>query len=233
VECVWRIEAAAPIRDYPVRPDGCLDILYSRTGGLQVVGTMTTERRFELSAGAVMAGIRFRPGMARAFIGVSPAELTDRTAAFDDVMGRAARTLQARLDDAPSADQCLTVLATALPVPDQPSPNPVQQAIAAIAHTRGQADLDRIAAQANLSPRQFRRRCREESGLTPKRLCRVLRFRHAATLAESGSRSRPDWAAIAAEAGYFDQAHLVRDFREFTGRTPMSVFSNTAPAALA
>ena len=38
------------------------------------------------------------------------------------------------------------------------------------------------------------------------------------------------WAAIATDAGYFDQAHLIRDFHEFTGRAPVSVFSNTAAA---
>jgi AraC-like DNA-binding protein len=81
-----------------------------------------------------------------------------------------------------------------------------------------------------MSERQFRRRCLEESGLAPKHLCRVLRFRRACELGERGL----PWGLIAAEAGYFDQAHLIRDFREFTGATPMgartnvSVFSNTA-----
>jgi AraC-like DNA-binding protein len=75
-----------------------------------------------------------------------------------------------------------------------------------------------------MSDRQFRRRCLDESGLAPTQLCRVLRFRRACAL---GRRGLP-WGLIAAEAGYFDQAHLIRDFREFTGVTPMSVFSNTA-----
>jgi AraC-like DNA-binding protein len=75
-----------------------------------------------------------------------------------------------------------------------------------------------------LSPRQFRRRCLEESGLTPKRLSRVLRFRHACRIARAAKR--PNWSDIALEAGYFDQAHLIRDFHKFTGLTPMAVFSN-------
>jgi AraC-like DNA-binding protein len=75
-----------------------------------------------------------------------------------------------------------------------------------------------------MSARQFRRRCREESGLGPKHLSRILRFRRACRLAQCGE----SWPQVAVEAGYFDQAHLIRDFREFTGSTPVSVFSKTA-----
>jgi AraC-like DNA-binding protein len=78
-----------------------------------------------------------------------------------------------------------------------------------------------------MSERQFRRRCVEESGLAPKQLCRILRFRHACELAAA---RRAGWAAIAADAGYYDQAHLIRDFHEFSGGAPVSVFSNTAAA---
>jgi AraC-like DNA-binding protein len=89
--------------------------------------------------------------------------------------------------------------------------------------------LDWVAAQAGMSPRQFRRRCFEESGLAPKHLCRILRFRHACELAISRGSG---WAAIAADAGYFDQAHLIHDFHEFTGRAPVSFFSNTAAGSI-
>jgi transcriptional regulator GlxA family with amidase domain len=74
-----------------------------------------------------------------------------------------------------------------------------------------------------MSERQFRRRCLDESGLGPKQLSKVLRFRRACALGEGGL----PWGLVAVEAGYFDQAHLIRDFREFTGSTPVSVLSNT------
>src|SRR5262249_22982940 len=105
------------------------------------------------------------------------------------------------------------------------APNSVQRAIEFITASSGEIDLDYVASQSNLSLRQFRRRCLEESGLSPKHLCRVLRFRRARSFALASSR--PDWSRIAADSGYFDQSHLIRDFREFTGRAPMSVFSNT------
>ena len=102
-------------------------------------------------------------------------------------------------------------------------PNGVQQAIEAVARSHGDVSIEWVAREAGMSERQFRRRCLEESGLRPKQLCRVLRFRRACALAGRGL----PWGLVAAEAGYFDQAHLIRDFHEFTGDTPMSVFSNT------
>ena len=186
---------------------------------------MTEEQRFDFAAGARLAGVRFRPGMAGRFLKASPAEFTDVIVPLEEVWGRAGRELAGRLEEAPSPEEWLGVVTEQLPEPV--ALNPVQRAIEALTEAHGNLDLEWLAGQANLSPRQFRRRCLEESGLTPKHLGRVLRFRRACALAASGA---PDWAAVAAETGYFDQAHLIRDFRGFTGRTPMSVLSNTQAA---
>ena len=186
---------------------------------------MTTEKRFDQIPGSLLCGVRFRPGMARSFLRIPAGELTDSVIPLDDLLGRSAREFERRLSNAHSSSEAALILAASLPAPAN-APNAVQRTIAALAATHGLADLDRFSRAANLSPRQFRRRCLEESGLTPKHLCRILRFRRALNL---GSRHKQDWAGIAAETGYFDQAHLIRDFREFTGQTPMAVFSNPAP----
>ncbi len=226
VECSWCIQGDRPVTGYAVPPDGCLDIVYSRTDGLRAIGTMTAEQRFDFPAGGQTMGVRFRPGMAGAFLRVAPVELTDAAVPLADLWGRAARELEARLFESARPEE---LLLGQLQAPDA-APKAIERAIAAITAAGGNVGLGYIARQANLSPRQFRRRCLEESGLTPKHLCRVLRFQHARRMASSVLR--PQWSGIAADAGYFDQAHLIRDFREFTGRTPMSVFSNTARASL-
>jgi AraC-like DNA-binding protein len=222
VECFWTLAAAAPIPGYAVPPDGCLDIVYSEPDGLRVIGAMTAEHRYDLRPARV-CGVRFRPGMAVPFLKTPVAELTDRELPLHDLWGAPAHTLAERLANAPSA---VETLSAALPRPA--APDPVQRAIAGIVAAHGSVDVDIIARAANLSPRQFRRRCLEATGLSPKHLCRVLRFRRASEIAagEPGLK----WSLIAADAGYFDQAHLIRDFREFTGRSPMSVLSNTAAA---
>ena len=231
VECGWFLTSDVAIPEHRVAPDGCVDILYERGPGLRVVGAMTMEQRFDYAPGAAVAGVRFRPGMAGTFLGVSPAELTDGSAALDDLWSHRARNLEQQLDDAESIQDAMRLLVASVGAPTVPL-NPVQRAMHALEAANGNADLDLLARHANLSPRQFRRRCLEESGLTPKHLARVLRFRYACQIARRAGR-RLDWVRVALDAGYCDQSHFIRDFREFTGRTPMSlqpmsVLSNTA-----
>lgn len=227
IECVWLLTTQDAVSDYPVRPDGCIDIVYSEATGLNIVGAMTSEQRFHLPARVRTGGIRFRPGMARAFFRIHAHELTNRAIPLEALWGSAASELESRLADSGSAEDCSRILAAAIQSPEAPA-NGVQRAIEAMVAAHGDIDLDWLIRQTGISGRQFRRRCLEETGLSPKHLSRVLRFRHAFAL---GARGLP-WSLIAVETGYFDQAHLIRDFREFTGRTPLSVFSNTAGGRL-
>jgi len=160
--------------------------------------------------------------MARSFCRIPAHALTNRSVPLQSLWGSAAGELESRLRDSTSAADSCHILAAALQPPAAP-PNHVQRAIESIVAAHGEIDLDWLIRETGISDRQFRRRCLEETGLSPKQLCRVLRFRRALEL---GARGLP-WSLIAAEAGYFDQAHLIRDFREFTGSTPLSVFSRT------
>jgi AraC-like DNA-binding protein len=222
IECAWSLEVTTPQRAHAVRPDGCMDILYSPSAGLEVVGTMTREQRFDLGAGDLRVGLRFRPGMARSFLRLDAEELRDRVVPLGAIAGKLARELRPKLEAARSAAECRSTLNAAIHGPVDP-PDPVLLAIEAMARVHGEIDIDWAARHAGLSARQFRRRCVEESGLGPKHLARILRFRRACELAARGE----SWLRVAAEAGYFDQAHLIRDFHEFAGGSPVSVFSKT------
>jgi len=224
VECAWSLDSEQAVAGHRVPPDGCVDIVYDRVHGLRAIGTMTVEQRFDFAGPAQVAGVRFRPGMAARFLRIPSSELTDASTPLEDLWSSRARELERKMDDAASIRDAMGILTGSLPSPGA-APDAVERAIEAVTQASGDAELDSIADQANLSPRQFRRRCLELTGLTPKRLCRVLRFRRACEMATRAAR--PDWTAIALDAGYFDQAHLIRDFHEFTGVAPMAVFSNT------
>lgn len=89
---------------------------------------------------------------------------------------------------------------------------------AAIQRSRGALRIERLTEDLGWSRKRLAAHARDAFGLTPKRIARIARFHHAVELA--GSVLRPDWAAIAADCGYADQAHLVRDFSTFTGAPP-------------
>jgi AraC-like DNA-binding protein len=94
----------------------------------------------------------------------------------------------------------------------------------------GAVPIGDLTRELGWSRKRIVARFREEVGLTPKRAARLLRFERARALAESATQ--PEWAWIAREAGYYDQSHLINDFRSFTGRTPETFFQDSvAPAA--
>jgi AraC-like DNA-binding protein len=91
------------------------------------------------------------------------------------------------------------------------------RAVAAMQRARGMVGVSKIAAQAAVSQRHLERVFQERVGVSPKMFGRLLRLDHALNLAGPESR----WVEIADACGYFDQSHLVRDFRALTGATPM------------
>jgi transcriptional regulator GlxA family with amidase domain len=88
--------------------------------------------------------------------------------------------------------------------------------------SNGAASIVALARDACVSRRHLAKLFRAEIGATPKTMARILRFEHARHMA--GSVPRRSWADIAYEAGYADQAHLVREFRDLSGLSPSDLF---------
>ena len=127
---------------------GCTDLLYSRESGVQAVGAMTSSSTFTFPKGASIAGIRFRPGMGKLFLQEPVAELTDRVAEQPTVV-------RARLDDARTIQQAMSLMMAAL-CPNEESLSPTQKAIEHMVARNGNVSMPWLADQAGLSERQFR-----------------------------------------------------------------------------
>ena len=221
----------APVSVYPVLPDGCVDILFTRERSVrprsEAVGTMTRPYEFALPAGRFVFGVRFRPAMARGMLRLPISELTDRSIPLDALWGNTARRLEEQLAEARSVGQAIARLEAhfASRLSDLPRTGPVERATEWLVASRGAAAVEEVAQNAGVSTRQFRRRCLDSSGLTPKRLARVLRFRHAVALVQPGRLV--DWANLALECGFYDQAHLINEFREMAGAPPTAVLQRS------
>jgi methylphosphotriester-DNA--protein-cysteine methyltransferase len=87
---------------------------------------------------------------------------------------------------------------------------------------------DRPAGEVGWSHRHLIAKFSQQVGLRPKTAARLVRFDRAADRVGRGRRL--DWGLVAAEVGYADQAHLVRDFRQFTGSTPTEFAARALPS---
>jgi AraC-like DNA-binding protein len=102
------------------------------------------------------------------------------------------------------------------------------RATATMRRRAGGSKLDGIAAGEGLSVRQLERIFQQFVGTTPRMYGRLARVKRVLSLANA--HATPDWAGIAAVAGYFDQSHLIRDFRELNGATPVEFHALTQRA---
>jgi transcriptional regulator GlxA family with amidase domain len=176
---------------------------------------MTRYRDFALPPGNVIVGVRFRPGMWAAYLGIPGHQITDGILPLDSIWGVRAKHLLDQLATARTDEQCTLVFEALLPPKREPTP--VQRAVGWMERKHGCVRTEELARHAGISERQFRRVCLEEAGLTPKLLARILRFRHALS---GVHRHASSFAALALDCGYYDQAHFINEFHDFAGRAP-------------
>src|SRR5262249_31991857 len=81
-------------------------------------------------------------------------------------------------------------------------------------------DVSSVASFVGLGLRQFQRRFKDEVGIAPKLFCRIQRFQKVFQALE---RTGFSWVNAAVQCGYYDQAHLIRDFRDFSGEPPVAL----------
>ncbi len=169
---------------------------------------------------AVM-GVVFRPGGAALFFRERMDTLANGSANLEDLPGTRSAQLREQLLMAGGAHARLDILRRWLlkrTVDDPPSNNAVMYAVNALRLDPRVAAIRACAQELAVSPRLLSERFRQMVGLTPKRYLRLQRFHR--VVADSASHDRTDWAGIAADCGYHDQAHLAHEFREFSGLTP-------------
>jgi AraC-like DNA-binding protein len=174
--------------------------------------------------------MRLTPIGTHLLLGVPMHELADRVTPIEDLLGPAGAELPERLWEAPTWPERFALLdrliAPRLDEARAPAPE-VGHAWARLVATNGAAPVEGLAAEVGWSRRHLLNRFREHTGLPPKVFARILRFQRAAAL--MADPHGPSLCEIALDCGYYDQAHLNRDFRAFAGRTPSELLAARLP----
>lgn len=165
--------------------------------------------------------VRLPPPAARMLMGLPLSELADRVVDLEDVLGPEGRYLPERLAQTQSWAARFDILDAALArrMADALAPRAdMVRAWQRLRASDGRLETGELAAELGCSRRHLARRFREEVGLAPKTFARVLRFGRVTRRLRGTEPGR--LSEIAQECGYYDQAHLNRDFRDFAGLTP-------------
>ncbi|MEU9203539.1 helix-turn-helix domain-containing protein [Streptomyces sp. NPDC048332] len=166
--------------------------------------------------------VRLSPVVARAVLGVSPADVAGGMAVLDDLWGRDAARVREQLGEASSWQERFA-LTDALLARRWDARSPVDAEVARawerIVAGRGLLRIGPLADELGWSRKRLWSRFHAQLGMPPKRAAQLVRFDHAAHRLVAGRGA----ARVAAESGYADQSHLHREVMAFTGLTPAAV----------
>jgi AraC-like DNA-binding protein len=240
VDCLWYSSGEfRRHRKERLLPTGCVDLVFKlradrtvrvfhddeesaqNVGEVVVSGAYSRHYALDISQPSPTLGVHFRPGGAAPLLGVPPGALTDRHVSLAELWGRRSAVLRMRLMRAGSVSSLFDLMEQALldrltePPADYLAIMQAVRAFSLPAPVSVKAMCDLTGYRSKLFIRLFH----EFVGVTPKLFCRIRRFQSVLDRLVGGEHV--EWANVAADGGYYDQPHLIRDFRAFAGVTPL------------
>jgi AraC-like DNA-binding protein len=238
VDVLWSYEGPAQLHARErLLPDGSMELVVNLADDEVRVYDRRDHARFERLPGGVLigphsdffvidtdeqqrvAGVHFRPGGAYPFLRLPAGELHGLHVSLGDVWGSLAAELRERLIAAPSMDARFDVLESALlrRLEQSPAGHPAVDFALRELHVTPRRRIADVRDRTGVSERRFIELFRRQVGLAPKLYSRVRRFQAAIRRIPTGA---VDWADVALDCGYFDQAHLIHEFRSISGLSP-------------
>jgi AraC-like DNA-binding protein len=248
VKCFWVFESDVPAGeadDERVVPDGNPEMIFhygesfsavsvdatvaaiaTRQPGCLFAGQITQPLVLRPNGNAGMISVRFTPWGARLLLDLPMHETTDRWIALDTLPDRWLDRVEGEIRECTTDRQRIALIEAALLARAERTASRADTTVISCARrllqTHGRARLDQLGTQSGLGERQLERRFNEAIGVPPKLLASILRFR--ALFDALNDDSQSPWLAAAIDTGYFDQAHMIRDFRRFAGQPPQAFY---------
>src|SRR5262245_22050199 len=226
-----------------VLPNGALELIFNLGSPHKVVDPddfrrFTLYRRswiaglqdkfliIQATHGSNLVGVRFRPGGAYPFLRFPISELTNQVVECGDFLETWVSLVRDQLLEAETPQERLPILESALLArvrPDLSDPA-VSHAAESLSRSSGRVPIHVMAMELGMTHKTLIHRFWRTVGVAPKTLARIERFQ--TVIRRMRDRKVADWADEAAAGGYYDQAHLIHDFRELAGATPVEYLRN-------
>jgi AraC-like DNA-binding protein len=219
VDQIWLYSGySVPHKQERLMPTGTMELVFDLTLGVAVLAGVHSVPTIIDTAGCMqILGIHFRPGGAFPFLGVPACELHNETVPLDAIWGSEAELVREQILAAPDDETRFDILERTLL--NRASRLQRHRAVShGLFRLGNPVPVSDVVEETGLSQRRFIQLFDDEVGLTPKLYARVARFQRVLKLVHPTSDI--DWTDVALACGYFDQSHLINDFRTFAGITP-------------
>lgn len=244
VKCYWTIES--PEEENPQRqtiiPDGCMEMIfhygdfykqYKADGSRMVqprcfvIGQLTKPLEIEATGETGIFAVRFYPEGFLPFATMPIKEMENKAVSLKKLFGTDGLTIEKAILNANAASERINHIEAFLLkrlVSVETIDKVIKSTIETILTTNGQLSIEELSKQLNINRRQLERKLSTAIGLSPKQLSKTIRLQ--TTLKMLIEKKFTSLTALAYEGAYYDQAHFIRDFKEFTGLTPKEFYHN-------
>jgi len=221
---VWTLTGKSPSDKpfpYHVVPDACSDLIFDRQSGEGFIfGTASEAKTVEMSGQISIVGVRLQPHLLPAFTGIPAYAVRNTEPSFDEAsIGALNEIFERHTVDANTGFGVREAESLARAVAAKSRLERINQRAQWLtsALLDGDGSVDRASQTTGFSTRQLQRIAQQDMGLSTKRLGRILRIQKSFPQVIGSNESH---ALIAANHGYADQSHMIREFTKLTGYSP-------------
>lgn len=244
VKCYWTFEAPkeSEVKRQRIVPDGCMEMIfhsgdlfnqYLSNGSsiLQprcfVFGQITQALDIEPTGETGIFAVRFSPEGFVPFATLSISSMKNRAVSLAELFGEEGLILERDVLTSQSVSDKIRIVETFLfkkLTSSELIDNIARSCVELIYQLKGQLSVDELSGHMNLNRRQLERKFSALIGLSPKQLFKIIRLQ--STLKLLANNQFTSLTSLAHQGDYYDQAHFIKDFKEFTGISPRQFFSD-------
>jgi AraC-like DNA-binding protein len=244
IKCYWTLFAPAEPQPQKQRivPDGCMEMIFHcgdlykqyLTDGTYLIqpesfvfGQITHALDIEPTGESAIFSVRFQPDGFTAFASMPAGQMENRAVPLAELFGEEGVCLEKEIMQADTTEDRIRIVEAFLLrrlITDEAVREWIKSSVEMIVRLKGQISVDDLSDHIQVHRRQLERKFATIIGLSPKQLSKIIRLQ--AALRILSARSADNLTEVAYESNYYDQAHFIKDFREFTGVSPGQYYAD-------